>query len=214
MEKKKIYRMAVYAMFIALIFVLGMTPIGLIPLPWAAVTTLHIPVIVGAVIFGVKGGALLGFSFGLTTLIRCFTAPDVIGAIVLGTYSGSGFGLRNLAMVVLILIIPRILVGVVAALLYRLLSRFDKTSTWSVSVSALAGSLTNSVLVLGMLALLAFSEVEEVLEVTGASAVVGTLVTANLLNVVLEAAAAIILCTAICKALFVFMKKRNPELYQ
>ena len=36
-----------YGLFIAVIFLLGLTPLGYINLPIAAITTVHIPVIVG-----------------------------------------------------------------------------------------------------------------------------------------------------------------------
>ena len=50
-----------YGLFIAVIFLLGLTPLGYITLPIAAITTVHIPVIVGGYVLGNKGGAVLGF---------------------------------------------------------------------------------------------------------------------------------------------------------
>ena len=50
MEKRNdTRRLVLYALFVALIFLLGLTPLGYIYLPIAAITTVHIPVIVGAV---------------------------------------------------------------------------------------------------------------------------------------------------------------------
>ena len=40
------------AMFIALVALLGLTPLGLIPLGFINVTILHIPVIIGALVLG------------------------------------------------------------------------------------------------------------------------------------------------------------------
>lgn len=81
-----------YGLFIAVIFLLGLTPLGYINLPIAAITTVHIPVIVGGYVLGKKGGAVLGFFFGLTSLMRCFTTPDATAAVILGI--GTGFGAR------------------------------------------------------------------------------------------------------------------------
>ena len=53
------------AMFVALQLVLQLTGIGLIPLPLIRATTLHIPVIVGAVLLGPLAGAILGTVFGM-----------------------------------------------------------------------------------------------------------------------------------------------------
>ena len=49
-------------MFIALVVLLGLTPLGLIPLGFINVTILHIPVIIGALALGLKGGLILGLA--------------------------------------------------------------------------------------------------------------------------------------------------------
>ena len=90
MEKISTRQIALYGLFIALVFLLGFTPLGYIYLPLASITTVHIPVIVGSYILGRKGGAVLGFFFGLTSLIKCFITPDAISAIMLGTSTGFG----------------------------------------------------------------------------------------------------------------------------
>ena len=50
------------ALFTAIIFVLGMTPLGMIPLGLIKATSVHIPVIIGALVLGPKYGAVLGLS--------------------------------------------------------------------------------------------------------------------------------------------------------
>ncbi len=47
-------------LLIALLAVLTFTPIGFIQIPPVAITILHIPVIVGAVVMGPKYGGILG----------------------------------------------------------------------------------------------------------------------------------------------------------
>ena len=42
MERKKLYNLVLLALFVALIFLLGQTPLGLIPLGWCNVTLLVI----------------------------------------------------------------------------------------------------------------------------------------------------------------------------
>ena len=148
-------KLAIYGLFIALIFLLGLTNLGYIRLSFAAITTVHIPVIIGAFVLGVKGGAVLGFFFGLTSLIQCFMAPDAIAAIVLGTGSESGFGFYNVLLIITIIFIPRILVGVLSAVAYRALSKIDKTEVFAMGAAAVTGTLTNTVLLLGGLCLLA-----------------------------------------------------------
>lgn len=60
----------------ALSIMLGMTPLGFIPVPTAAghATIMHIPVILGAVLEGPRVGALTGLIFGLHSFMRA-TSP-------------------------------------------------------------------------------------------------------------------------------------------
>ena len=68
------------ALLVAVMIVLNFTNLGLIPIPFSPlkVTTLHIPVIIGACLLGPKLGGVLGFLFGLLSFINnSFVAPIV-----------------------------------------------------------------------------------------------------------------------------------------
>lgn len=198
MEKRNNTRQLVfYALFAALIFLLGLTPLGYIMLPIAAITTVHIPVIVGGYFLGLKGGSLLGFFFGLTSLIRCFTTPDATAAVILGTTTG--FGPYNLLLIVAIIFLPRVLTGLFSALLYRLLSKTSR-EVLAMGAAAFLGSLTNTVFYLGGLYVLAHSQTAQIMGVSG-SALLKALLGIVALNGVLEAVAAVILCCGVGKAL-------------
>ena len=159
--------LAQYGLFAAIILLLGLTPIGYITLPIASITTVHIPVIIGGQHFGPKGGILLGFFFGLTSLIRMFITPTAVGAVVLGT--ATGFGLLNVALIILVTFLPRVLTGLFAALSFKLIARRDKSR---VEAFGVAGE--------GLMA-----------------AILGIVS----LNGVLEAAAAVVICIAVGKAM-------------
>ena len=81
MEKRKMNTryMATLAMFCGVLLVMGVTGIGFIPLPVIKATTMHIPVILGAVLLGPGAGAVLGGVFGLCSTI-CHTIL-VMGSI-------------------------------------------------------------------------------------------------------------------------------------
>lgn len=196
--------LVLYALFTALIFLLGLTPLGYIMLPIAAITTVHIPVIVGGYILGPQGGALLGLFFGLTSLIRCFTTPDAAAAIVLGT--GTGFGPYNLLLILAVIFLPRVLTGLFSAWIYKSLSKPGR-DVLAMGVSAFAGSLTNTVFFLGGLYALAFSRTAAALGIPGA-ALLKALLGIVALNGVLEAAAAVILCSAVGKALKAVLERK------
>ena len=55
------------AMMIAIILLMSFTPLGYLRTPGLSITLLTIPVAVGAIILGPKGGAVCGFTFGATS---------------------------------------------------------------------------------------------------------------------------------------------------
>lgn len=195
--------LVLYALFTAFIFLLGLTPLGYITLPIASVTTVHMPVIVGGYILGPKGGSVLGFFFGLTSLISCFTAPDAVAAVVLGT--GTGFGAYNLLLIVAVIFLPRVLTGLFSALVYKALAKTGR-EVLAMGAAAFTGSLTNTVFFLGGLYVLAFSQTAAMLGVSGA-ALFKALLGIVAFNGVLEAVAAVILCCAVGKALKAVLHK-------
>lgn len=103
--------------------VLGMTPLGFIPVPTAAghATIMHVPAILGGVLEGPVVGALTGLIFGLYSFMQAGSA---------------------LFADPLIAILPRIFIGVVAYGVYRL--------TKSDALAAAFGTITNTAGVLGI----------------------------------------------------------------
>lgn len=56
------------ALMAAIIIVLANTPLGMIQLPVIKATTVHIPVILGAILLGPSAGAILGGVFGICSV--------------------------------------------------------------------------------------------------------------------------------------------------
>lgn len=208
MRENSVKALVLYGMFIAVIFLLGLTPLGYIYLPMAAITTVHIPVIVGGYSLGKKGGAVLGFFFGLTSFIRCFTTPDATAAVVLGT--ATGFGVYNLLLVVAVLFLPRVLTGLFSAIVYQLIGSTGKRQIAAMGVSAFVGSMTNTVFYLGGLYLLAFEQTAEIMGVAG-SALLTALLGIVAGNGIIEAIAAVIICTAVGKAISAYTGRNKNE---
>lgn len=111
----------------AVAIVLGATPLGLIPVPTAAgyATIMHIPAILGGVAGGPVVGLAVGLIFGLYSLTRAGALPPDP----------------------LVAVLPRLLIGVVAYLVYRSL---QKRPTVGLTAAAIAGTLTNTIGFLGM----------------------------------------------------------------
>ena len=78
MEKRKMNTryMATLAMFCGVLLVMGVTGIGFIPLPVIKATTMHIPVILGAVLLGPGAGAVLGACSGCAPSGQIPPVPD------------------------------------------------------------------------------------------------------------------------------------------
>jgi uncharacterized membrane protein len=123
----------------AIAILLGATHWGFIPwITGASITIMHIPVIIGAVLEGPIVGLIIGFLFGLFSLIQGAVAPT---------------GPADVWFVnPLLSILPRLFIGPVAWLVYRALKRVNELL--ALAVSGIVGSLTNTVLVLGMIGLL------------------------------------------------------------
>ena len=66
------------ALMAAIVIVLANTPLGMIQLPIIKATTVHIPVILGAILLGPSAGAILGAVFGICSLISNTMAPTLL----------------------------------------------------------------------------------------------------------------------------------------
>lgn len=142
------------ALFAALIIIMAFTPfLGYIPLGFTRATIIHIPVIIGALILGPRKGAVLGFVFGLTSLINNTMNPTATSFVFSPFYSlgeiHGGIGS------IIICFLPRILVGIIPCYVYRFMTEITKkwksSMIVSLGVSGVIGSLTNTLLVMNLI---------------------------------------------------------------
>ena len=128
------------ALLMALIFLMGQTPLGLIPLGFCNVTLLVIPVAVGTLFMGLKYGVLLGLTFGATSFVSALLRPSTL----VGTLMGA-----SLPMVIVMTFLPRLMVPVVIHFVHKAMAhKLEKTG---LAVAAACGSLTNTILYLGLM---------------------------------------------------------------
>lgn len=197
-KSPNIRQMTQLAILLAIEIIIAFVPaLGSIPIGPMVATTAHLPVIIAGVLLGVKGGAFLGFSFGLLSfIVNSFVTPTITSFVYtpivsVGTVGGD---YRSL----IICFVPRILLGVVAALLYQWLSKLDKKGGWSYIVSGVVASLVHTVLVLMMIyfffgsSYAAACSVPEELLLGAIGTVIGT-------NGLLEAALAAVITIAVAK---------------
>ena len=140
MRNSKTYELVLTGLFTAIIIVMALTPLGYIPLVVINATTIHIPVILGAIFLGPKKGGFLGGVFGITSLLKSTLAPSSLSAFVfspviaVSTLAPVGAGATILIVLksLFIPLVPRILIGVVPYYVYngikKLVSSEKKTS--------------------------------------------------------------------------------------
>ena len=78
MKKAKVFRIALSALFAALLAVMAFTPLGYIPTGAFNITLMFLPVIFGAIAIGPAAGAVLGLLFGLTSFLQAFGIGFII----------------------------------------------------------------------------------------------------------------------------------------
>jgi len=142
--KLSVRQIVTAALLGAITIVLGVTRLGFIgpfpPLILISITILSIPAIVGGVLEGPVVGLLVGLIFGLSSWLQAPTE----GAPANLWFSNP-----------LVSVLPRLFVGVTAAYAYRGLRRINELT--AIGVAAAVGTLTNTILVVGMIILLGYA---------------------------------------------------------
>jgi uncharacterized membrane protein len=153
MADNRVRKIAIAGALSAIVIVLGLTRLGFIVLPTVSLTILHVPVIIGAILEGPLVGLLIGFLFGLFSLIQSAIAATGAGDIAFVNP--------------LISVLPRLFIGPAAWLLYTLVSgqKFKGEPEYApriyreipaIVIAALIGSLVNTILVLSALSFFGF----------------------------------------------------------
>ena len=197
-ELNKTRKLTILGVMLALTIILDITPLGAIPLFGVSATITHLPTIVTGILLGPLYGLAMGTSFGLISLFHALTRPVS--------------PLDPLFINPLISVLPRMLIGVVSYYAYagvrRLLGKETVGQTISAVIGGVAGSLTNTVLVLGMLYVVYLNEIISRLGLADVKAVNGLYITIVSTNALMEAIVAGVVAPAILVAYMkVFQRK-------
>lgn len=196
--------MATLAMMCGVLIVMGMTGIGFIPLPVIKATTMHIPVILGAVVLGPKAGGVLGAVFGLCSIWANTTTPGLLSFAFSPFMSNEG--LIGALKSIWIALGCRILFGLVAGWLWLLMKKLSKKQYATLAVTAAVSTLCHTLLVMGSIYFLLAQQYAQAKNV-GISAVFGLIMGTITASGIPEAIAAAILVTVIGKALLNVMAR-------
>lgn len=161
-------------------------------------TTMHIPVIIGACLLGPKMGGVLGGLFGITSVVRATISPNLTSFVFTPFYSFSS-EFHGSWTSLIVAIVPRILIGVCAGLVFMGLKKLIHNETISLAVSGFVGSMVNTIGVMGLIYLL-FGEQYAAAGGTDPSLLLGVIMGVVGLNGVPEAIIAAVLTAAVSKA--------------
>ena len=189
------------SLFAAIIFLMTFTQLGFIPLVVINATIVHVPVIIGSILMGPRVGACLGGMFGLASLIRNTISPLPLSFAFSPLVPVPGAE-RGSPVALLICFLPRVLVGIVPYYARRFLSSIPfigKSNITRLFLSGVAGSVTNTILVMHLIFFLLKDAYAQAMGVP-ADAVYGLVVSIIAFNGIIEAIVAGILASAICKA--------------
>jgi len=138
-KKKKMStkRIAIFGLLTAILLIQNFVPfLGNIPIPPLNPTIIHITVIVATLTLGTMDGMILGGIWGIIRVIRAVTVPATPLDPIIWVNP-------------VISILPRVLIGLFAGLVYSSLKKlFPKRNRLNMVVSSVVGSLTNTIFVL------------------------------------------------------------------
>lgn len=200
--------MATLAMLCGIQLAMGMTGIGFVPFPVIKATTMHIPVILGAILLGPKAGAILGSLFGLCSVWANTTAPSLL------SFAFSPFmtteGLPGVVKSLWIAVGCRILFGLTAGWLWLIFKKFVKKDYIALPAVAAISAICHTFFVMGSIYLLLAQQYADAKNVA-VSAVFGLVMGTVTASGIPEAVIAAVLVTVIGKALLHLMARMKKR---
>lgn len=179
------------ALIMALLVILGFTPLGFIAVPPVSITLMHIPVIIGSILLGYSYGGVLGLAFGIISMIKATTTPmasDILFSPVL-----SGAPIYSTIMCVL----PRVLLGIIPGLLCGWFKKTPMPETLSIGISAAISTIVHTFSVLFFMSIF-----------FGGMTIVDIFKFIVAINGSLEIVVAVVISIAVCKPLLVLYKRK------
>lgn len=196
--------MVCVALMAAIVIVLANTPLGMIQLPIIKATTVHIPVIIGAILLGPSAGAILGFVFGVCSLISNTMAPTLLSFAFSPFMSTTG--IPGAIKAIWVSVGCRMLIGIAAGWLWILLKKVKLNDVIALAIVGFAGSMVNTITVMGSIYFLFAQQYAEAKDVA-VTAVWGLVMGTVTASGIPEAIAAAILVLALGKVLIQMFKR-------
>lgn len=113
-KRLTVRKMTIIGVLGAISVVLGMTPLGFIPVGPTRATIMHIPVIIGAIMEGPIVGGVVGLIFGLFSIFQAITNPLPTSFVFLNP---------------IVSVLPRVLIGITTYYAYNALKKLGNKKT-------------------------------------------------------------------------------------
>ncbi len=206
MRSQKTKRLVLLSLFSTLIILFTLTPLGYIPIGVIRATTLHIPVILAGILLGKKEGSIIGFVFGLSSLLVNTFQPTPTSFVfspfvTIGNTSGNLYSL-------LIVFVPRILLGWLSGFSYEVFKNKFKNKTILLGGIAAFNTILHTTLVLSAI-MLFFKEPYAQAREVSVDLVFSLIMVTVATNGVIEAIIAAIATIAVAKLLLPTLKERH-----
>lgn len=107
-------KMTIIGILGAVSIVLGMTPLGFIPIGPTRATIMHIPVIIGAIVEGPIVGAIVGLIFGIFSIFQAITNPTPVSVVFYNP---------------IVSVLPRVLIGITTYYTYNTIRKLGNRNT-------------------------------------------------------------------------------------
>ncbi len=175
-RRTRIARMTLLAMLVAVLVILAFVNI---PMPMGLSITFNmIPVAIAAMAMGLPGGIIIGGAFGLISFLQCF---GIFGTSALGaalvTYSPVLMFVQR--------VLSRVLVGVLAALVYKAMCGTKAPLYLRGAVTGFAAAFFNTLFFMTLLVLL-FGNTPQLADKIAAKGVIIYIITSVGINAVVE----------------------------
>lgn len=187
----KTAKLTLLALLIAILVVLSLVNI---PQPAGLSITFNmIPVAIAAIAMGLPGGAIVGGAFGLISFLQCF---GILG------FSAMGAALVGVSPVLMFLqrFCSRVLVGVIAALIYRFLIRKGVKEHIACTVTGFSAAFFNTLFFMSLLVIL-FGHTEYMQNLMAGRSVIAFIIASVGINAVVEMIVAAVVTGAVTAAL-------------
>ncbi len=175
----------------AIIFIMGLTPIGYVKTGTLSIALITIPVAIAAYALGPVGGTLAGLSFGITSAIMAFTQPSAMMTALTSV---------SVVKVAALCIVPRVLVGFCAGMVAKLMKELKVPSAMGGALTGFSVAFLNTVFFMSSLVGL-FGNCEYVKAMKGEKNLVLFIIAIVTVNVIIEWVSSTVITSAVAGAL-------------